>query len=159
MMVDHSLEQAFSDVYTKFKLQFYLKIFKRFEGREATLTAVETFCVEVIHALGQPTVSQFADFVNITPANATAKVKRLVEKGYLRKVQSQEDRREFFLVVTERFYEYLEYNTSYMDTVIERIEAHFDTSDVDTFKRMLTIISRELMSEVELLRPEPRFDQ
>ena len=38
------LEEAFNRVYTKFKLNLYKKIFNRFENREATLTAVETFC-------------------------------------------------------------------------------------------------------------------
>ena len=34
------LEQAFQDVYTKFKLHFYQNIFQRFATREATLTTV-----------------------------------------------------------------------------------------------------------------------
>ena len=38
------LEQAFQDVYTKFKLHFYQNIFQRFATREATLTTVESFC-------------------------------------------------------------------------------------------------------------------
>ena len=37
------LEQAFQDVYTKFKLHFYQNIFQRFATREATLTTVESF--------------------------------------------------------------------------------------------------------------------
>ena len=40
------LEQAFQDVYTKFKLHFYQNIFQRFATREATLTTVESFCME-----------------------------------------------------------------------------------------------------------------
>ena len=42
------LEQAFQDVYTKFKLHFYQNIFQRFATREATLTTVESFCMEGI---------------------------------------------------------------------------------------------------------------
>ena len=34
------LEQAFQDVYTKFKLHFYQTVFQRFATREATLTTV-----------------------------------------------------------------------------------------------------------------------
>ena len=41
--MDKALEQLFVEVYTKFKLQFYSRIFNRFETREASLTAVETF--------------------------------------------------------------------------------------------------------------------
>ena len=46
------LDQTFGQVYTKFKLHFYKQIFSRFEDREATLTTVESFCMEVIMALG-----------------------------------------------------------------------------------------------------------
>ena len=47
------LDQTFGRVYTKFKLHFYKQIFSRFEDREATLTTVESFCMEVIMALGE----------------------------------------------------------------------------------------------------------
>ena len=40
------LEKAFNDVYTKFKLHFYQNVFQRFATREATLTTVESFCME-----------------------------------------------------------------------------------------------------------------
>ena len=33
------LHQAFNEVYTKFKLHFYQEIFRRFQDREASLTA------------------------------------------------------------------------------------------------------------------------
>ena len=45
------LDQAFQQVYTKFKLHFYQQVFSKFENREATLTTVESFCMEVIVAL------------------------------------------------------------------------------------------------------------
>ena len=82
------LEQAFQDVYTKFKLHFYRAVFGRFKRREATLTTVETFCMESIMALGRPTVNEFATFMCISPPNAAYKVNSLVKKGYIRKVQS-----------------------------------------------------------------------
>ena len=40
------LEEVFQDVYTKFKLHFYQNVFQRFATREATLTTVESFCME-----------------------------------------------------------------------------------------------------------------
>ena len=52
------LEQAFQDVYTKFKLHFYQNVFQRFATREATLTTVESFCMEGIMAMGEPTIAE-----------------------------------------------------------------------------------------------------
>ena len=104
------LEQAFFNVYTKFKLHFYQEIFRRFQDREASLTTVETFCMESIMALGSPTVNEFATFMRISPPNAAYKVNSLVKKGYIRKVQSPDDRREYHLEVTQKDIDY--YNTS-----------------------------------------------
>ena len=68
------LEQRFQDVYTKFKLHFYREIFERFQSREASLTTVETFCMEAIQALRLPTINEFASFMKISPPNAAYKV-------------------------------------------------------------------------------------
>ena len=54
------LHPIFNEVYTKFKLHFYQEIFRRFQDREASLTTVETFCMESIMALGRPTANEFA---------------------------------------------------------------------------------------------------
>lgn len=105
------LEQAFNEVYTKFKLHFYRAVFGRFQKREASLTTVETFCMEIIMALGRPTVNEFSSFVGISPPNAAYKINNLIQKGYVRKEQSEEDKREYHLVVTQKYIDY--YNISY----------------------------------------------
>ena len=53
-------KELFEEVYTLFKMHFYREVFRNFEEREATLTTVETFCMEVIYALNRPTVNEFA---------------------------------------------------------------------------------------------------
>ena len=75
------LDQTFGRVYTKFKLHFYKQIFSRFEDREATLTTVESFCMEVIMALGEPTIAQFSHMMNLSTPNAAYKINSLVKKA------------------------------------------------------------------------------
>lgn len=146
------LEKSFNDVYTKFKLSFYKKIFNRFEMREATLTAVETFCVEAIYALGSPTINEFAHFVQISPANATYKINSLVKKGYITKNRSEDDKREYHLEVTDRFMEYYRLSSGYVALVTERMTERFPKEDIDKFEYMLNIIENELMPEVDMLK-------
>lgn len=147
------LEQAFADVYSKFKLHFYQKVFSRFQSREASLTTVETFCMEIIQALGKPTINEFASFVQISPPNAAYKVNSLIKKGYLKKVQSENDRREYFLVVTQKYEDYYNISYSYLSTVMNRIKDRFSPEDVTKIEEMLTIISDELMPEIPLKSP------
>ena len=100
------LEESFDRIYTKFKLHFYQTVFSKFENREASLTAVETFCMEIIRALDEPTINEFASFANLSSPNAAYKVSSLVRKGYVEKVQSSSDRREYRLRPTQKFRDY-----------------------------------------------------
>ncbi|MCL2606404.1 MAG: MarR family transcriptional regulator, partial [Coriobacteriia bacterium] len=86
-------EKTFSEVYTKFKLNFYQNTFDRLKERESSLSAAETYAVEVIHALNKPTVSQFAQFLQVSKSNASYKVNALIKKGYIAKVRSNRDKR------------------------------------------------------------------
>ena len=148
------LKRAFNDVYTKFKLHFYQEIFSRFQDREASLTTVETFCMETIQALGSPTVNEFASFMNISSPNATYKVNSLIKKGYLKKVQSPVDRREYHLQVTEKYNSYYDISSSYMMEVMDRVAERFSPEDCKKLEEILEIVSQELMPEVKLPHPQ-----
>ena len=147
-------EKTLSDVYTKFKINFYRNIFQRFEEREASLTAVETVCVEVIHALGQPTIGQFSAFVMISQANAAYKVQSLIKKGYVEKIQSKFDRREYRLKVTDKFHQYYGVSQNYLKEVSDRVSEYFSVEEIQLFTKMLGIINNELMPEVSLNKYE-----
>ena len=144
------LEQAFNSVYSKFKLHFYQEIFRRFQDREASLTTVETFCMESIQALGSPTVNEFAGFMRISPPNAAYKVNSLVKKGYVRKVQSASDRREYHLRPTQKFCDYYNLNSVYVQQVMDRVRERFTPEEVAQIDRVLDIVGQELMPEVAL---------
>lgn len=151
------LDTKFAEVYSKFKLHFYQKVFSRFQEREASLTTVETFCMEIIQALGTPTVNEFASFVQISPPNAAYKVNNLIQKGYLKKVRSETDRREYHLVITPKYQDYYSISYSYLSTVMQRIRERFSDEDAKKLEEMLTIISEELMPEIPIrLAPPPQ---
>ena len=114
------LEEVFQDVYTKFKLHFYQNVFQRFATREATLTTVESFCMEGI-------------------------------MGYVEKIQSTTDRREYFLRPTQKYIDYYSISYSYLHTVIERVRKRFPAEDCDKMEQMLSVISTELMPELDML--------
>ena len=143
------LQDSFSKVYTKFKMHFYQKMFEKLLERETSLTTVETFCMEIIYALDKPTVAQFADMANISSPNAAYKINNLVKKGYLKKVQSEEDKREYHLEVTQKYIDYYNISKTYLKTVMGRIEDRFSKEELETMERMLNVISAELMPEIK----------
>lgn len=139
----------FNDVYTKFKLHFYQKMFEKLQERETSLTTVETFCMEIIYALKNPTINEFARLANLSGPNAAYKVSSLMKKGYIRKIQSQEDKREYHLEVTEKYIDYYNISYQYVGTVIERMKDRFSEEELETIQHVLTVMRAELMPEVK----------
>lgn len=92
-------------------------------------------------------MGQFADFLNISQSNATYKVNSLIKKGYLERQNSQTDRREYHLVLSEKFFSYMGILSAYEKTVIDRVKERFPKEDVEKFDEMLNVISNELMPE------------
>ena len=144
------LEESFDRIYTKFKLHFYQAVFSRFQTREASLTAVETFCMEIIRALNEPTINEFASFVNISSPNAAYKVTSLIRKGYVEKIQSPNDRREYHLRPTQKFHDYYNLSSSYVREVMDRVRDRFTPQEVALIDHVLDIVGQELMPEVDL---------
>lgn len=144
------LDKNFSLVYDKFKFQFYRKIFELVREREGSLSAMEAFSLEVIKMLGSPTVGQFAEFLNISQSNATYKVNSLIKKGYIERENSAVDRREYHLVLSEKFYNYENLFSNYEHDVMERVKERFSPEEVEVFDRILGVMSSELMQEVRL---------
>jgi DNA-binding MarR family transcriptional regulator len=137
-------------VYTKFKIHFYQEMFKHLNSRETSLTTVELFCVEVIYALKNPTVAEFANFINVSSPNAAYKVNSLIQKGYIEKVQSETDRREYHLHVTDKYYNYFNLSQKYVNTVVERSREYFTPEQIELMDNVLRDMSRELMQDVAI---------
>ena len=72
-MLETMLEKHFSEVYNKFKLQFYRRVFELVRERDGSLSAMEAFSLEVIYMLNEPTVSQFAP-----PTRSTTLLKKAI---------------------------------------------------------------------------------
>lgn len=144
----------FTEIYTNFKLHFYREIFKNFSNREATLTTVESFCMEVIYAMGHPTINQFANFIQISSPNAAYKVNNLIKKGYLRKIQSQRDKREYYLEVTEKYIDYYNVSQSYVDKVLKKCRKVMTEEEWDQFDHSVRIIQQEQQRDLPIYKSE-----
>ena len=145
------IEENFIKVFDKFKFQFFRKIFESVRERDGSLSAMEACSIEIIDLLGAPTIGEFADFLNISQSNATYKVNSLMRKGYLVRQNSETDRREYHLVLSEKYYSYMEFLTSYEDTVCRRIQDRFSEDELAVFNRILKTISDELMPECSVV--------
>lgn len=63
-------------------------------------------------------------------------------------IQSQDDKREYYLEPTEKFYKYHDIRTRYIDIVLNRLQKKFPQEDIDKLIEILYSMSKELMPEV-----------
>ena len=144
------LKDEFTRVYSKFKLHFYQMIFEKIQDKETCLTTVETFCMEIIYLAKGPTVNEFAKLASLSSPNAAYKVNSLIKKGYLEKVQSKEDKREYHLYVTRKYLDYYNISHHYVDTVLSRLEERFSKEELEVVSRVLQAVDKELMPEIQI---------
>ncbi len=93
-------------LYRGMRLLHYRNLFGQVREKAGSLSATEAFSAEVIYLLDRPSVGAFASFLGISQPNASYKVNSLAAKGYIERLASDDDRREFRLGVTEKFLNY-----------------------------------------------------
>ena len=95
-----------------------------------------------------PTISELAEFMEISGPNMAYRISNLMKKGYVNKVQSKDDKREYFLEVTEKFYNYYDIRSEYINTVLDRVAERFPNEDIEVLAEILSVMSNELMPEI-----------
>lgn len=136
------LENEFEKLYYKFRLNYCKNLFSNVhEG----LTPTESYCVEVIFLLNRPTVREFAKYIHISQPNATYRINSIIEKGYIKKVASREDKREYHLEVTDKFIENYGVNASFNADLMKGIREKLTTEEVDKLEQVIKTIVDEIM--------------
>ena len=64
-------------------------------------------------------------------------------------LQSPDDKREYHLSVTQKYFDYCNISQRYLTTVLDRVKERFPQEDVDKLEEMLDVISGELMPELD----------
>lgn len=142
------LERHFNTMYDKFKLMLYDRALKeRGNSAPGDLSLQEVIYMEIIIALGAPTVAEFSGYAKLSAPNTAYRLNKLEERGYIRRSRSDRDKREIRIEATERYREEYGVIFDYIHLVCDRIEERFSPEDTDKFREMLGIISDELMPE------------
>ena len=90
--------------------------------------------------------------MGISAPNAAYKVNALVQKGYIEKIQDENDHREFHLRPTRKFWEYYDVSYRYVKKVEERCKKRFTPEEMDKLEEMVRIITTELMPELNVMK-------
>lgn len=138
------MEEYLLSIMVNLRLNFYKKIFTNVRERDGSLSAMEVFSLEVIHALGEPTISEFAKFTGISQSNATYKVQCLIKKGYIQKFVAKADKREYILKFTDKYYAYIDLFEQGVRLTAKKLADQLPKSEYKALEGVLKDISLEL---------------
>lgn len=141
------LEKEFEKLYFKFRNYYCKNLFSSVNEEEDSLTPTEAYCVETIFLMNRPTVHQFANYVNISQPNATYRISNLINKGYIKKVLSTADRREYFLEVTDKFSNTYGVNSPFSSELMKGIRDEFTEEEVEQLEKLLKKIVDEILDK------------
>lgn len=128
--------------YRKVKLAIYKNMFNRMVENDESLSSSEYFCLECIYLMDCPTITQFANFLDISAPNATYKVKQLIKKGFITKERSQKDRREFILVPTQKFFDRYENKEDYV--LVNDLKKDMDKKECRKVDKIMKILTEQI---------------
>jgi MarR family transcriptional regulator, transcriptional regulator for hemolysin len=91
------------------------------ESELADLTMKQIVYLDTIARMQSPTFSDLAKQLDVSKPSVTAIVHKLVKNGYVQKVQSEEDKRAFHILLTEKGHEL----AAIHDNLHQKIAQHF----------------------------------
>ena len=103
--------------------------------------------MDVIHLLGAPTLSQFAECIGISQPNATYKVNSLVQKGYVHKCVSESDRREGRLETGEKHDRYFQRDSQALRRAIDALRTEYSEQEIAAAGRVINSLLRYMEEE------------
>lgn len=137
------LEREFERLYYKFRANYCKNLFA--SVKQGSISATDSYCLEVIFLLNRPTVNEFAEYVNISLPNASYRINNLIKKGYVEKSISEFDRREYHLEVTDKFLSQYGANASFNTKLMSKLRESFTKKEIDVLELMLKRIVDEIM--------------
>lgn len=133
-----SLEQAIAMV-TRIIADMEAQAFQQ-EGF-SDLSMRQVYHLETIANLGHPNFGELAEALNVTRPSVTALVGRLIRAGYVQKVQDDEDRRSFHIVLTEKGQQFTNLHRNLHQVVVRALTQRLNTKQIE----QLTVLLRQAL--------------
>ena len=134
------LDKSFEHLYLIFRTKYYKKVLQDTSLKDNGLNTTENFYAEIIFLLNHPTISEFANYLNISLPNANYKINSLAKKGYVKKIMSPDDRREIRLELTNKFTDYYGLNDVDNSMMLDKIKENFTEEEVNKLDEMINKI-------------------
>lgn len=148
-MSNRSLTENILEINRTMRLLSYKDMFSGIKEKSGSLSATEAFSADVINIMGQPTVTEFANYIGVSQPNATYKVNNLVAKGYIEKFLNENDKRESHLKTGNKFNNYFKENKTALINAEENIKKQFTEEELNTASKVLEALLDSMCKEIK----------
>jgi DNA-binding MarR family transcriptional regulator len=108
------------------------------------LTMRQVVYLDCVHRLANPTPSELARRLLITRASVSVALDRLAEAGYLKKVQSDQDRRSFHVHLTEKGAQYVQLHEQVHQHLADLLTLGLNEAEIEQLTTLLHKVSQSL---------------
>ena len=119
--------------------------------------------LHVIEAIGKETITmnELSDRLGITMGTATVAINKLTEKGFIKRVRSEQDRRKVFVSLTKKGVEALVYHNNYHRMIMKAMTENIAESELENFMKVFETILKNLQDKIEHFKtlPIPEFPE
>ncbi|MGI6570000.1 MAG: MarR family winged helix-turn-helix transcriptional regulator [Caldicoprobacterales bacterium] len=140
-----SITEQFLQQTINFSLLVIEKVIKQLEQTyKSDLTYSEFFAISAVNYLGDMKMTDFADIFGIQKQQATRLINKLVEKGFIKRVYDDSDRRVVMISLTSQAKSYLEEYVAKSIKQIEKSLSGFSDSELQKLQRTMETMSQML---------------
>ena len=105
------------------------------------ITMNQMHYLETIARHGEPTFGDLANYLGVTRPSVSVIVKKLIDTGYVRKIQSKLDGRVFNLQLTEKGERFNELHSEVHQILARRITENLDQDEIEALASLLEKIT------------------
>jgi len=126
------INEAWTDLY-------YLLHYKH----EESLTHQNIRCMQAIKKNNDVTIQHLSEVLDVTHHTASEHIKRLIQKGYVQKERSLQDKRVVYVTLTELGEEVLKRNTELDEEKLQKLLESFSADEQERIIDTFALLSKE----------------
>jgi DNA-binding MarR family transcriptional regulator len=101
------------------------------------LTVKQYYYLDVINWMNNPTYSEIAEKFKVTKPAVTGIVTKLINLGYLERVQSEKDRRVYYIWVSDKGKKLIEINNNAANAYAGYVEGCLTKDELESYAQIL----------------------
>ena len=129
----------FDDIYNKFMDNFYKK-----NEKKSNITNNEDYYLNIIYSLKKITLTKFAEIAQITKPAATQIINKYIDKGYVTKKVSENDKRVYYIELTEKIKKHCTETYQKLNKMYKDCLSFLSEEEISQFNNILLKINENL---------------